>query len=424
VKASGTPNPASAFTWTGFYAGAHGGYGWGRNAIFDTAVTEHFRPTGGFGGVQAGYNSQFAPHWLLGAEIDVSFGNIRDSLVQGTPFGTIDPGRNKISAFGTARARFGYVQDRVLVYATGGVMWMNDKYAATVPSSWAAEFATVSQQHFHWVWGGGIEYAVDPRWSFKLEYLRAVFGETYGVFPNNFVGPRASNASLSIVRAGVNYRFGAGVSSAGATESAQPNWSGGYVGLHGSYGRVRLDRPMISNGNHFSGDQDAEGGLGGLQGGYNWLFAPRWLLGLEFDSSFGRLKGDEPFVAGGTLVPATGKVDALGTARFRLGYLVTPAALFYATGGVGYGREEYTSTVEATKADHVGWVAGGGVEYKFAPDWSAKLEYRYADLGRYRDDTPAAAPNNYTKTSRLTLNTVMVGLNYSGPVLERLFGAR
>ena len=62
-------------------------------------------------------------------------------------------------------------------------------------------------------------------------------------------------------------------------------------------------------------------------------------------------------------------------------------------------------------------------EHKFAPDWSAKLEYRYADLGRYRNDAFLGGGfGDYTKSSRLTLGTVMAGINYSGPVLERLFG--
>ena len=65
-----------------------------------------------------------------------------------------------------------------------------------------------------------------------------------------------------------------------------------------------------------------------------------------------------------------------GTVRGRAGYLVTPTLLLYGTAGFAYGdvtafQRSNTST---------GWTAGGGVEWLFAPHWSAKLEYLYVDL--------------------------------------------
>src|SRR5689334_22240363 len=102
--------PANLFSWEGYYFGVHGGYGWGEHesvAVGDITV----KPKGGFGGVQAGYNSMIAPNWLLGSEIQVSGGDISDSL----------PGsnRSKIDFFGVALARLGYTFDRTLIYVAG-----------------------------------------------------------------------------------------------------------------------------------------------------------------------------------------------------------------------------------------------------------------------------------------------------------------
>jgi outer membrane immunogenic protein len=123
--------------------------------------------------------------------------------------------------------------------------------------------------------------------------------------------------------------------------------------------------------------------------------------------------------------PTTSKIEDLGTARLRLGYLMTPDTLLYVTGGAAYAREKSTAAGGGgfnTKVDHLGWTVGAGVEYKFAPEWSLKAEYLYADLGDFRANVPFIVAA--TRTSDMTLNTVRVGINYSGPVIERFFGAR
>ncbi len=55
-----------------------------------------------------------------------------------------------------------------------------------------------------------------------------------------------------------------------------------------------------------------------------------------------------------------------------------------------------------------GWTIGGGIERKFAPNWSAKIEYQYFDFGSH--NLSINAEDKY-KTD-LTAHSVMVGLNY------------
>lgn len=407
--------PAAAYDWSGFYAGVHGGYGWGANRFTDdaTGVSGKYEPSGGFGGVQLGYNSQFAPHWLIGGEFDFSAGGLSDSgsFTGGT-------GRYKIDYFGTARTRFGYVQDRSLFYVTGGVAWMHDK------SNNTGAFVTATDQYsVGWVAGGGWEWAIDNRWSAKIEYLYAGFDKTKDF---NAAGNRRTfDANISTVKAGINYRFG-GTSVAPVYIPAKAvaprlTWAGGYFGLHGGYGWGNFDAFHGASAPVEIVNLKPDGGFGGFQSGANWMISPNWLFGLETDASYGNLKDN-----GQSSVPdpVSAKVDALGTLRARLGY-VAGDTLVYVTGGGAYGHEKSSLTFIGnrfiSKENHFGWALGGGVEYKFAPAWSAKLEYIYMDLGKNHFDTTDLGQ---LKNTELTINTVKFGINYSGPVIERLFSGR
>lgn len=397
-------NPAPVYSWSGVYGGISGGYAWGKNEVLNQVggVSQSVSPSGGFGGVQLGYNYQFSPNWLIGGEIDMSFGDISDTGP------TIPAARSKFDAFGTARTRFGYVQNNWLLYGTAGAIWLQDKTSIVVPGS---TIASVSGYHVDWVFGGGVEYAVDPRWSWKLEYLYAPFGRNFdfGEGPNESRKP-----TLNIVRVGLNYKFG-GAASANympvKAAAPQSSWHGSYIGLHGGYGWADSDR--FVSGNTYSLKPD--GWFGGIQGGYNWVYAPNMLFGFEIDSAWGDLKKNG---VGSNTAPATAKIDDLGTARFRLGYIAGDM-LYYGTAGAAYAQEKFTSAAgNNARLDHLGWVVGAGVEYRFAPQWTAKLEYNYADLGDYKYSFGSQ------KTSDLTLQTVKVGINYYGSVVERLFTGR
>ena len=420
IKAPNIYSATPAYNWSGVYGGISGGYTWGESKIVEPNLagvppTMNTKPSGGFGGLQLGYNNHFAPHWLIGTEVDLSAGDIQDETsVAGITM------ENKFNFFGTARTRFGYVQDRWLVYGTVGAIWLQDKYTATFPG--LGVLTDSKQYHVGWVFGGGVEYAVDDRWSWKLEYLYAPLDRSH----DNAVLTRSWDANFSLVRVGLNYRFADGGAPAShmPVKAAAPrsSWSGSYMGVHGGYGWGKLDETFSPLG---TTSLKPDGWYGGFQGGYNWLFAPQSLLGIEVDSCFGDLKDSGVF----SLTPfqASGKIEDLGTARLRLGYLVTPDTLLYVTGGAAYAREKFSVTSAVafenmnTKVDHLGWTIGAGIEWKYAPEWSLKAEYLYADLGTFKDNSPAPL---FTRTSDMTLNTVRVGINYSGPVIERFFGAR
>ena len=137
------------------------------------------------------------------------------------------------------------------------------------------------------------------------------------------------------------------------------------------------------------------------------------------------------------------RIDWFGTARGRIGFLVTDQLLLYATGGLAYCEVKLSglSSVSASTGPNpipistasiafsgsrtnVGWTVGGGIEGKFwgwlSPAWSLKLEYLYVDLGSL--DTvggPTAIIGSVGSSvgamsthTHFTENIVRVGLNY------------
>ena len=188
------------------------------------------------------------------------------------------------------------------------------------------------------------------------------------------------------------------------------------------------------------GSPNLDGVVGGGQIGYNWQ-ANVWVFGLEADiqgtSENGSNSASEtlafpgilPIISTGTLNYSE-KLPWFGTVRGRLGVLANPNWLLYATGGLAYGEvdTDTTLTVGALGVSNnfdttrVGWTAGGGVEAWLSPNWTAKVEYLYVDLGSFSNTyTGLSAFTPVTLSTHVTDNIVRAGLNYhfGGPVATR-----
>src|SRR4051794_9708884 len=157
------------------------------------------------------------------------------------------------------------------------------------------------------------------------------------------------------------------------------NWSGFYAGVMGGYAW-----------------NNVKGGFGGGTLGYNWQ-APgsTWLFGIEVDAAGSAAKDSVTEVVFGVPVTVEDKIRAFGSVTGRVG-VTAGAALFYAKGGYGWANNRLSSsalgvTFAETKP-HSGWTAGAGIEYMFAPNWSAKAEYMYADYGSETYLAGIAAP--------------------------------
>jgi outer membrane immunogenic protein len=182
------------------------------------------------------------------------------------------------------------------------------------------------------------------------------------------------------------------------------NWTGFYIG------------------GHVGG-----GFMGGVQGGADYQFATNWVIGAEAQYSWLTSNNNNGIVfPGNTLI--TAKNNQLGSVTGRLGYTWGPA-LLYAKGGfawrdnpnIGVSVNGTPAAFTTDGAHKTGFTVGAGLEYMFAPNWSAKVEYQYYNFGsttftggpapilgaRFRDDE----------------HTVKAGINYrfgwGGPVAAR-----
>lgn len=207
-----------------------------------------------------------------------------------------------------------------------------------------------------------------------------------------------------------------------------PSWAGFYIGIHGGYGwgheSVQEDISPLSN-------PSPKGGVFGGQIGYNWQFGT-FVAGLEVDSSWANLKDSQSATQSGTIVinntvfpfslteALSSKVDYLGSARVRAGFLATPDWLFYGTAGLGWARDSMTlvdtvtiagtsaTASESASKTHIGWAAGGGVEYKLLPNVLLRAEYLHYGFGSETYNFSLGDSLN----SKLSVDVVRGGLSY------------
>jgi len=185
------------------------------------------------------------------------------------------------------------------------------------------------------------------------------------------------------------------------------NWTGFYVGAHfGGAFSSESETGGIST--------DPSGVLGGVQLGYNYQFAPNWLIGLEGEMSWTSASGNSNFISGPTAITFTSNHNWYDTLAGRLGF-VQGAWMFYAKGGAAWMNADYAvsgvpfgaSSINATRN---GWTVGAGAEYMIAPSWSAKLEYAYLDFGSDTFGFGGVGTNVNTQ-----VHEIKVGLNYHLP---------
>lgn len=239
--------------------------------------------------------------------------------------------------------------------------------------------------------------------------------------------------------------------------AAPPNWAGFYIGGHLGYGwgdadvtlapgpswttvgNAAVAQYLVDNG---SPTLKTEGLLGGVQAGYNFQRG-NYVFGIETDFSFSDIGGARNT---GRIAPPPGalinprtfaesdRLEWLATVRGRLGY-ATHNLLLYATGGVAFGRHEFSQSLTAitfnnfgsTSDTKIGWTIGGGLEHALGRNWTAKIEYLYVDLGSvsvFSDSDPQPGFGFTTETaSKLTLHTIRAGLNYKfdwgGPTVAK-----
>ncbi|HEX5210337.1 MAG TPA: outer membrane protein [Pseudolabrys sp.] len=190
-------------------------------------------------------------------------------------------------------------------------------------------------------------------------------------------------------------------------------WTGCHVGVHSGYGWSASD---------WSGappaDTNPKGFVGGAQLGCDYQMS-NWVIGLSGAWSWADMH-DNPIVSDGlSSAEFSSRTRWIATATARAGF-AWDRALIYATGGAAFANNKYDFTgltgipagaVGSATETRAGWVAGGGLEYALAPNWSAALEYNYMDLGT---KTVQLTGNGIFLPTDIkqTIQTVTLGLNY------------
>jgi len=209
------------------------------------------------------------------------------------------------------------------------------------------------------------------------------------------------------------------------------DWSGFYVGANGGWGSSRncwndaADAGVVFVGSE--GCHDATGGVAGGQIGYRWQSAG-WVFGVEAQGNWADLRGSNPSQAFGNQTNRS-KIDAFGLFTGQVGYAWNNA-LLYVKGGAAITDSRFTTLETATgivtssTGDQTRWggTVGVGLEYGFAPNWSAAVEYDHLFMQdkTHAFTTPAGA---LLQTDRIRqdvdLVTARVNYRWGGPVVPK-----
>jgi outer membrane immunogenic protein len=209
------------------------------------------------------------------------------------------------------------------------------------------------------------------------------------------------------------------------------SWTGCYIGGNGGVGVSELSLRDVASGDNF-GSQNHTTAIGGGQVGCDYQ-SGQWVFGAKGQFDWGNIKGQNVLSAAPTFY-AVNTVRNIDTATGRIGYLYTPGVMLYAQGGAawthdsssiyGFGPPVFLS--ESASSTRTGWVAGGGVEWMFAPDWSVFAEYNYIGLGT-KNVTFSLAPGVVgtpnTEAIKQNEQLGLVGINYHFNV-DALFASR
>jgi len=201
-------------------------------------------------------------------------------------------------------------------------------------------------------------------------------------------------------------------------------WTGTYIGGNAGVTWTKGEVTDTLGDINFNYGQNAifaGGGQIGANYQFNWL-----VVGLEAD--FDWLANNHNSSSAG-LVPNVGTIQVSASDR----WLTTLAArigvadnnwLFYAKGGGGWvGVNNFTLTNVSTGASlsfsnsnsNSGWVAGAGIEWAFAPNWTTRVEYDFLGLSNQSLTVPAGAPflvGDAITTTNRDVQTLTVGVNY------------
>ena len=208
------------------------------------------------------------------------------------------------------------------------------------------------------------------------------------------------------------------------------DWSGFYIGANGGWGSSRKCWNSVAPALFIGGEgcHDATGGTAGGQIGYRWQTGT-WVFGIEGQGNWADFRGSNA----STLFLGSrneSKIDAFGLITGQVGWAANNV-LFYVKGGAAVTADRFrivdipTGIVTGTTGDDTRWggVVGVGLEYGFAPNWSAAIEYDHLFMQdrTYTFISPVGGGFFAADRIRQDVDLVTVRVNYrwGGPVIAK-----
>jgi outer membrane immunogenic protein len=194
------------------------------------------------------------------------------------------------------------------------------------------------------------------------------------------------------------------------------SWTGCYIGAN--IGGAWAHKDFSSFDNVDEGSHSAPGIAGGGQIGCDYQLASNWLIGIQGMLDGAHLTGDHVLPDDFDARFHT-KVGWFGTVTGRLGFLVTPSFLVYGKGGVAFVGDDhsFTSTVSGNASTgnltRTGWDAGGGLEWRFLPNWSLWVEYDHMGFGTKAENFLFNGGSfAFQENVKQSVDKLLVGFNY------------
>jgi outer membrane immunogenic protein len=222
--------------WSGFYVGGFVGGAWAANnavstdpclvaslaacaaagvGSYNTVAPTPYNLNGSFiGGATLGYNLQ-SGMWVYGLEGELGYMHLHGSVVQ-NPLGSGDTSAEATigSLYGIVAGRLGWVWDRTLIYVKGGAVAVRVNDGVVDNRAPTTLDTRTSTTRWGGAIGGGVEYAMNPKWRLKLEYQYLAIGFNHdtqsqvGGFPPGTIDQVTTKIpNVHTVKLGVNYAF-------------------------------------------------------------------------------------------------------------------------------------------------------------------------------------------------------------------------
>lgn len=217
-----TAPPAVVWSWTGLYVGGHVGGGFGTTRFSDSAGPSLYggnvRTPAALAGGQVGYNWQVPnARWVFGAEADASLLSADGTATCFASSGMFVSANCRVGqdASGNLTGRIGYAAGaggHILIYAKGGAAWLHENIGVTTNALVPQVSTSLEGMRWGWTAGAGVEKALTPAWSVRLEYDYANFGSAGVATPASFL--------QAVPGQNLYFRTAGGTSSAGQNVQA------------------------------------------------------------------------------------------------------------------------------------------------------------------------------------------------------------